>query len=93
MSVEISVASPFLRGTAYVTKGQCKLLCLCGATVRVCRAATARVIVRALRLLFAQLKLLKLDAANARLRMLSATLGEGVAAECASSLTFASFCG
>ena len=45
--------------------------------------------VRALRLLFAQLKLLKLDAANARLRMLAATLGYGVAAECASSLSAA----
>mmetsp|Transcript_1262 Transcript_1262/g.3629 ORF Transcript_1262/g.3629 Transcript_1262/m.3629 type:complete len:1021 (-) Transcript_1262:324-3386(-) len=36
--------------------------------------STTRVTVRALRLLFAQLKLLKLDAANARLRMLSAAI-------------------
>ena len=38
------------------------------------RAGTAQAVARALRLLFAQLKLLKLDAANARLRMLAATM-------------------
>lgn len=38
-----------------------------------------RVTARALRLLFSQLKLLKLDAANARLRMLSAAIAGGEA--------------
>uniref|UniRef100_A0A061SEL8 T-complex protein 11 n=1 Tax=Tetraselmis sp. GSL018 TaxID=582737 RepID=A0A061SEL8_9CHLO len=46
---------------------------------------TARVTARALRLLFAQLRLLKLDSANARLRTLSSAIGGGEAARyCAS---------
>ncbi len=42
-----------------------------------------RVLARALRLLFAQLKFLKLDAANAHLRMLTRTMGRDQAVECA----------
>ena len=42
-----------------------------------------RVLARALRLLFAQLKFLKLDAANAHLRMLARTMGRDQATECA----------
>lgn len=41
---------------------------------------------RALRLLFAQLKFLKLDAANAHLTMLARTMGRDQAVECASGL-------
>lgn len=39
-----------------------------------CRVATAGVVTRAVRLLAAQLGLLRADAANAHLRMLSASL-------------------
>lgn len=46
------------------------------------RPATAQAVVRALRLLFAQLKLLKLDSANARLHMLAATMSPSSATEC-----------
>ena len=46
-----------------------------------------RVLARALRLLFAQLKFLKLDAANAHLRMLARTMGREQAVECAPSHT------
>ena len=52
----------------------------------------ARVTTRALRLLFAQLKLLKLDAANARLRMLSAAIAGGEALRY-SSARFRQRCG
>ena len=45
----------------------------------------ARVTTRALRLLFAQLKLLKLDAANARLRLLSVAIAGGEALRYSSS--------
>ncbi len=38
---------------------------------------------RALRLLFAQMKFLKLDAANAHLHMLARTMGRDKAVECA----------
>lgn len=68
------------QSTGRCTERRCDVTAALGG----CRAATARVLAYAVRLLFAQLKLLKLDAANARLRMLSATIGEGVAAECAS---------
>ena len=48
-----------------------------------CRVALSKATVRALRLLCAQLKLLKLDAANAHLRMLSVSMGSGGAVQCA----------
>eukprot|EP00193_Tetraselmis_chui_P022634 CAMPEP_0177796352 /NCGR_PEP_ID=MMETSP0491_2-20121128/26732_1 /TAXON_ID=63592 /ORGANISM="Tetraselmis chuii, Strain PLY429" /LENGTH=494 /DNA_ID=CAMNT_0019319267 /DNA_START=487 /DNA_END=1972 /DNA_ORIENTATION=+ len=50
--------------------------------------SVARVTTRALRLLFSQMKLLKLDAANARLRMLSAAIAGGQALQyCASKFS------
>ena len=54
------------------------LLCL-----SFCSVTRGRVLARALRLLFAQLKFLKLDAANAHLRMLARTMGRDQAVECA----------